>query len=54
MDLIYVISEWSSGFPKALPMTEQQGHFPSAFVEIETCAVADVDLQHALREFRVE
>ena len=40
--------------PRALSMTEQQGHLPSAFAETEPCAAAAVDLQHPLREFRVE
>ena len=40
--------------PRALPTTEQQGLLPSASVEIETCAAAAIDLQHLLREFRVE
>ena len=40
--------------PRTLPMTEQQGHLPSASVEIETCVAAATDLQHLLREFRVE
>ena len=33
-------------WPKALPLTEQQGHLPSASAEIEPCATAAVDLQH--------
>ena len=37
--------------PRALPVTEQQGHLPSASVEIEPCAPATVDLQQPLREF---
>jgi len=35
-----------------LPAPEQQRHLPSASAEIETCATAAVDLQHALREFK--
>ena len=38
----------------ALPMTEQQGHLPSASVETEPRAAAAVDLQHPKREFRVQ
>ena len=38
-----------------LPATEQQqGHLPSASVEIEPCGAAAVDLRHPLRECRVE
>jgi len=40
--------------PRALPMTEQQEHLPSASVETESCAAAAVDLQHPLRKFKVE
>ena len=40
--------------PRALPMIEQQGHLPSASAETEPCAAAAADLQHPLREFRVE
>ena len=40
--------------PRALPMTEQQMHLPSASVEIEPHAAVAVDLQHPLREFRAE
>ena len=39
--------------PRALPTTEQ-GHLPSASVGTEACAAAAIDLQHLLREFRVE
>ena len=35
-------------------MTEQQRHFPSASTEIEPHVAIAVDLQQALREFRVE
>ena len=40
--------------PKALPMTEQQRHLPSASADIEPHAAAAVDLQQPLRKFRVE
>ena len=40
--------------PIALPVTEQQGHLPSASAEIEHCATAAVDFQHLLREFSLE
>ena len=40
--------------PRALSVTEQQGHFPSASVETEPCAAVAVDLQHPLGEFRME
>ena len=40
--------------PRALPMTEQQKHLPSASTEIEAHAAPAVDLQQPLREFRVE
>ena len=40
--------------PRALPMTEQQWHLPSAPMKIEPHAAIAVDLQHPLREFRVE
>lgn len=40
--------------PRTLPAIEQQEHLPSAFVEIKTCAAVAIDLQHALKEFRVE
>ena len=39
---------------RELPATEQQGHLPSAWIETEPCAAAAVDLQHLLREFRME
>ena len=32
-------------------MTEQQGHLPSAFREIESHAAVAVDLQQPLREY---
>ena len=38
---------------ETLPMTEQ-GHLPSASVEIEPCAAAAAGPQHPLRELRVE
>ena len=41
-------------FARALPMTEQQGHLPSASMEIEPHAAIAVDLQQPLKEFRVE
>ena len=37
-----------------LAATEQQENLPSASAETEPCAAAAVDLQHLLREFRVE
>jgi len=37
-----------------LPASEQQGHLPSAWMEVEPCAAAGVDLQNLLREFRME
>ena len=37
-----------------LPATEQQFHLPSASVEIKPCSAAAVDVQHPLRDFRVE
>ena len=40
--------------PRALPVTEHQGHLPSALAETEPCATATVDLQHPLREFTAE
>ena len=40
--------------PRAVPMTEQQSHLPSASTEIEPHVAIAVDLQHPLREFRVE
>ena len=40
--------------PRSLPMTEQQGHLPSAPREIELNAAIAIDLQQPLREFRVE
>ena len=40
--------------PRALPMTEQQRHLPSASTETEPHAAIPVDLQQSLREFRVE
>ena len=51
---LVLVSTTNWHFPRALPTTEQQGHLPSASVEIEPCATAAVDLQHSLREFRVE
>ena len=40
--------------PRALPMTEQQRHLPSASMETEPHSAIAVDLQQPLREFRVE
>ena len=40
--------------PRALPTTEQQKHLPSASTETEPQAAIAVDLQHPLREFRLE
>ena len=40
--------------PRALPMTEQQRHLPSASMKIEHHAPKAVELQQSLREFRVE
>ena len=40
--------------PRALPMTEQQRHLPSASMEIEPHAAIAVDLKQSQREFRVE
>ena len=40
--------------PRALPMTEQQRHLPSASTETEPHSAMAVDLQQPLREFRVE
>ena len=40
--------------PRALPMTEQQRHLPSASMEFEPYAALAVDLKQSLREFRVE
>ena len=40
--------------PRALPMTEQQRHLPSASMEIEPYPAIAVDLQQPLREVRVE
>ena len=40
--------------PRALPISEQQRHFPSASMEIEPHAAAAVDLQQPPREFRVD
>ena len=40
--------------PRALPVTEQQRHLPSASMETEPHAATAVDLQQPLREFRVE
>ena len=39
---------------KALPMTEQQRHLPSAPTETEPHAAAAADLPQPLGEFRVE
>ena len=49
-----VVSTTNWHLPRALPMTEQQMHLPSASVEIEPHAAVAVDLQHPLREFRAE
>ena len=38
--------------PRALPVSEQQGHQPSASAEIEPRASAAVDLQRPMKEFR--
>ena len=35
-------------------MTEQQEHLTTASAEIEPCTAIAVDLQHPLKEFRVE
>ena len=40
--------------PRALPLTEQQRHLPSASTEIGHHAAIAVDLQQSLREFTVE
>ena len=40
--------------PRALPVTEQQRHLPSASMETEPHAAIAVDLQQPLREFKVE
>ena len=40
--------------PRALWMTEQQRHLPSATMEIELFAAIAVNVQQPLREFRVE
>ena len=40
--------------PRALPKTEQQRHLPYASTEIEPSTATAVDLQHLLRELRVE
>ena len=48
------ISTTNWHLPRALPMTEQQRHLPSASMEIEPHGAIAVDLQQSLREFRVE
>ena len=48
------ISTTNWHLPRALPMTEEQRHLPSASMEIEPHAAITVDLQQSLREFRVE
>ena len=48
--VILTTTKWH--LPRVLPAPEQQRHLPSASAEIETCATAAVDLQHALREFK--
>ena len=49
-----VVSTKNWHLPRALSMTGQQRHLPSATVEIEPCATIAVDFQQPLREFRVE
>jgi len=51
---VCVLSTTNWHLPRALSMTEQQGHLPSAFAETEPCAAAATDLQHLPSDFRVE
>ena len=53
---IYDHKGWTTNWHllKALPTSEQQRHWLSSSVETELRAAAAVDLQHPLREFRVE
>ena len=44
------ISTTNWHLPRALPMTEEQRHLPSASMEIEPHAAIAVDLQQAQRE----
>ena len=52
--LVIAIVNYKLALTKALPTTEQQRHFPSASMDIESHAAIAVDLQQLLREFRVE
>ena len=54
MESVMPLSTTNWHLPRALPMTEQQRHLPPASVETEPHAALAVDLQHPLREFRVE
>ena len=40
--------------PRALPRTEHQGHLPSDPMETDPHVAIAVDLQHPLRDLRVE
>ena len=50
------LSMWITNWhlPRALPMTEQQRHLPSASMETDPHAGIAVDLQQTLREFKLE
>ena len=48
------VSTTNCHLPRALPMTKQQRHLPSASTEIEPHAAIAVDFQQSLGEFRVE
>ena len=51
---VLIVSTTNRYLPRALPMTEQQRHLPSASMEIKPYATIAVNLQQPLREFRVE
>ena len=50
----FEVSTTNWHLPRALPVTEQKRHLPSASLETEHHAAAAADLHQPLREFRVE
>ena len=50
----FIVSTTNWHLTRALPMTEQQRHLPSASTETEPHAAVPIDIQQSLREFRVE
>ena len=47
-------TQWTEKEGGQLQIATCQGHLPSASTRIKSCATAAADLQHSLKEFRVE